>query len=174
MKTLIITLTLALGLTFGTMQTAQAQAEAAELKIAVVDIGSIFQQLPQRQEISEMLQEEFRERIQQVQAAEEELAEQQERLQRDESIMSEEELEEASRDFQMQVMEHRQRGEALQEEMQERQQEERNRLLNRMGEVVRNIAEEEGFDVVLEANGLAYARDGLDISSRVLDIMTDD
>jgi len=162
-----------LSLTFGLVFALSAlPAQAAELKIAVVDVGGIFQQLPQRQEISERLQEEFSGRIQQIQEREQELSEMQERLRRDEAIMSESELEEAARDFQMQVMQHRQQGEELQEAMQRRQQEERNQLLNQMGRIINDIAEAEGYDLVLEANGVAFARQSLDISERVYEQMS--
>ena len=48
-------------------------ASAAEQKIAVVDIASVFQQLPQREKIVKQLKEEFELRIQELQNLEKEI-----------------------------------------------------------------------------------------------------
>ncbi|RUO34673.1 molecular chaperone [Aliidiomarina soli] len=151
-----------------------ATASAQDAKFAVVDVGAVFQQLPEREQISQSLQREFSDRIENMQQREQEIGQLQERIQRDEEIMSEDEYNQAMMDFQQRVQEAQQAGQQLNEEMRRRQGEERDRVLRRMQEVIADIAEEEGYDVVLEANGIAYARDGFDISSRVLDAMGND
>lgn len=153
---------------------ASATASAQDTKFAVVDVGAVFQQLPEREQISQSLQREFSDRIENMQEREQEIGQLQERIQRDEEIMSEDEYNQAMMDFQQRVQEAQQAGQELNEEMRRRQGEERDRVLRRMQEVIAEIAEEEGYDVVLEANGIAFARDGFDISSRVLDAMGND
>ncbi|MBA3988097.1 OmpH family outer membrane protein [Aliidiomarina maris] len=145
---------------------------AAEAKMAVVDVGAVFQQLPEREEISQNLQREFNDRIERMQRRETEIGQLRDRIQRDEEIMSEEEYTQAMMEFQQRVQEAQQSGQQLNEEMRRRQNEERDRVLRRMQEVIADIAEAEGYDVVLEASGIAYARDGFDISSRVLEAMS--
>ncbi|MGX5914341.1 OmpH family outer membrane protein [Aliidiomarina sp. Khilg15.8] len=156
------------GLTLGMSATASAQ----ENKIAVVDVGAIFQQLPQREEISQGLQREFRDRIERMQEAEQELNQLRERIQRDESIMSEDERNQAMAEFQQRAGEAQQRGEELNEEMRRRQNEERDRILRRIQSVIADIASEEGYDLVLEANAIAYAADSYDISEQVIEAMS--
>lgn len=151
-----------------------ATAQADTHKIAVVDVGAIFQQLPQRDEISQNLQREFRERIERMQEREQQINQLRERIQRDEEIMSEQEYAQAMGEFQQRVQEAQQAGGQLDEEMRRRQNEERDRILRRMQEVIADIAESEGYDVVLEASGIAFARESYDISSRVLDAMSND
>lgn len=151
-----------------------AAASAETHKIAVVDVGAIFQQLPQRDEISQNLQREFRERIERMQEREQQINQLRERIQRDEEIMSEQEYMEAMGEFQQRVQEAQQAGAQLDEEMRRRQNEERDRILRQMQEVIAGIAEADGYDVVLEASGIAYARESYDISSRVLDAMSND
>lgn len=168
-KTLVIAAAV-LGLSFGVSNAANAQ----DTKIAVVDVGAVFQQLPDREEISQSLQREFSDRIERMQEREQNIGQMQERIQRDEEIMSEEEYTQAMMEFQQSVQEAQQAGQQLNEEMRRRQGEERDRVLRRMQQVIAEIAESEGYDVVLEANGIAYARDGYDISSRVLDAMSND
>ena len=157
------------GLSLGVSATASAQN-----KMAVVDVGSIFQQLPEREEISQSLQREFSERIERMQQREEQIGQLRDRIQRDEEIMSEDEYNQSMMEFQQRVQEAQQAGQELNEEMRRRQNEERDRVLRRMQEVIAEVAEEEGYDIVLEANGVAYARGSYDISSRVLEAMSND
>lgn len=171
MKNLLKSLFLATALT-GLSLGMSATASAQENKIAVVDVGAIFQQLPQREEISQGLQREFRDRIERMQEREQELNQLRERIQRDESIMSEEERNQAMAEFQQRAGEAQQRGEELNEEMRRRQNEERDRILRRIQNIIADIAREEGYDLVLEANSIAYAADSYDISEQVIEAMS--
>lgn len=170
MKNIIKSLFLATAMT--TM--AMSATATAQEKIAVVDVGSIFQQLPEREEIAQSLQREFSERIERMQQREEEIGQLRERIQRDEEIMSEEEYNQSMMEFQQSVQEAQQAGQQLNEEMRRRQSEERDRVLSRMQEVIAQIAEDEDYDIVFEANGVAYARGSFDISSRVLEVMSNE
>lgn len=62
-----------------------AQAE----KIAVVDMQAVFEQLPQREEVSKTLKTEFGDRVAGVQKMQEELRGMLEKQQRDAALMSE-------------------------------------------------------------------------------------
>lgn len=156
------------------MSLAASTPASAQEKIAVVDVGSIFQQLPEREEISQNLQREFSERVDRMQQHEEEIGQLRDRIQRDEEIMSEDEYNQSMMEFQQRVQEAQQAGQQLNEEMRRRQGEERDRVLRRMQEVIAEVAEAEGYDLVLEANGVAFARSSFDISSRVLEAMSSD
>lgn len=146
----------------------------AQEKMAVVDVGAVFQQLPEREEIAQNLQREFNDRIERMQEREGEIGELRDRIQRDEQIMSEDEYTQSMMEFQQRLQEAQQAGQQLNEEMRRRQAEERDRVLRRMQEVIAQIADAEGYDLVLEASGIAYARDSLDISNRVLEAMSND
>lgn len=159
---------------FSTMALGVSATASAQEKFAVVDVGAVFQQLPEREEISQNLQREFSSRIERMQEREEEIGQLRDRIQRDEEIMSDEEYNQAMMEFQQRVQQAQQAGQELNEEMRRRQNEERDRVLRRMQQVIAEIAETEGYDLVLEANGIAYARDGFDISGRVLEAMSND
>lgn len=167
-KSLVLAVALT-GMSLGVSVTASAQD-----KIAVVDVGAVFQQLPEREEISQNLQREFSDRIDRMQQREEELGQLRDRIQRDEEIMSEDEYNQSVLQFQQQAQEAQQAGQQLNEEMRRRQNEERDRVLRRMQEVIAEIADSEGYDIVLEASGVAFARDSFDISSTVLEAMSND
>ena len=49
-----------------------------------------------------------------------------------------------------------------------RQMEERNKLLSRIQDAVKKVADSEGYDVVIDANAVAYASNAKDITADVL------
>src|SRR5690554_2935220 len=102
-------------------------AQAAEMKVAVVDVRAVFEQLPQAREIGQTIEMEFQDRVESLRAMEEEMTQMQERLQRDEAIMSEEELQQGAMALQEKYQEYQQRRDALSEQLNRRRTEERNR-----------------------------------------------
>ena len=62
-----------------------------------------------------------------------------------------------------------QKGQPLQQNMQRRSNEEREKLVAMILQAVGTIAEKEGYDMVLNRSSVPYAVDGLDISQQVLD-----
>ena len=46
--------------------------------------------------------------------------------------------------------------------------EERNKLLSRIQDAVKKVASDEGYDVVIDANAVAYAANAKDITADVL------
>jgi outer membrane protein len=151
-----------------------APANADALKVGVVDLGTIFESIPQSERISGRLEREFGDRISDVQQLERSLETRQRELQRDEDIMSEADLQAAVQDFQRRVQELQQRSERLGNELQRRQREEQNRLISQVQERVSRLAEDRGLDLVLDASGgVVYARESLDLSRSVIEIMRD-
>lgn len=149
-------------------------AQAAQMKVAVVDVRAVFEQLPQAREIGQTIEMEFQDRVERLRAMEQEMTEMQERLQRDEAIMSESELQQSAMALQERYQEYQQRREALSEQLNRRRNEERNRVLGQIQQVVNDIAEADGYDLVLEAGNLAFAKNSLNITNRVVQRMTRD
>ncbi|RUO44351.1 molecular chaperone [Aliidiomarina taiwanensis] len=172
MKSLLISLALAMTVAMATVPAAHAQS--AGVKIAVVDVRAVFEQLPQSREIAETIEMEFKERAERLREMETSMTEQQERLQRDEAIMSEEEIQQAALQLQQQFQEYQERREALSEQLNRRRNEERNRVLGQIQQVVNDIADSEDFDLVIEAGNVAFAKSSLNITNRVIERMTRD
>lgn len=144
-----------------------AAAQATD-KIAVVNVSSIFQQFPQRAMVAKQLENEFKGRATELQSMESDLQNNIQRLQRDGSIMKASErsaLEKA-------VMEQREtfssQAQIFEQDNRRRQTEERNKILNRIQDAVKSVATKEGYDVVIDANAVAYVSDTKDITSDVL------
>lgn len=145
-----------------------AGAAEAEQKIGVVDMMSIFQQLPQREQISKELQDEFQDRFEEMRQLEQKVMELRQKQERDAAIMSEEEKTKLSRQLEQLIAEAQLKSKALQEDTRRRQQEERNELLGKVQQAINSVAQAEGYDLVLESNAVAFMKADNDLSDEVV------
>ena len=149
-----------------------AGAAQAQQKIGVVDMMNVFQQLPQREQISEKLQNEFQDRFEEMRQLEQKVQELRQKQERDASIMSEAEKTQLARELEQTISQAQLKSKALQEDTRARQNEERNKLLAKVQGVITDVAEEEGYDVVLQRNAVAYMKAGNDLSDEVVEKMS--
>ncbi len=145
-----------------------AQAE----KIAVVDMQAVFEQLPQREEVSKTLKTEFGDRVAGVQKMQEELRGMLEKQQRDAALMSETQKTEMLRKMESLKAELQLKGKALDEDMRRRNGEEQNKLLVKVQKAISAIAEKEQYDVVLQRGAVIYVKPASDISSKVVEALS--
>ncbi|RTE87002.1 MULTISPECIES: OmpH family outer membrane protein [Gammaproteobacteria] len=149
-----------------------ANAQSAPLKVAVVDVRAVFEQLPQSREIGTIIEREFQDRAERLRQMEEDMTTLQETMQRDEAIMSDEEKESSMAELQTTYEEYQQRREELTQQLNRRRTEERNRVLGQIQQVINDMAVAGDYDMVIEAGNLAFAKDSLDITNRVIERMT--
>ncbi|MEX1222088.1 MAG: OmpH family outer membrane protein [Idiomarina sp.] len=147
-------------------------AAQAQQRIGVVDVMRVFQELPQREQIAEQLQGEFQERFEEMRRIETRVNELRTKQQRDASIMSDAEKTQVDRELETLAAEAQLKGKALNEDTRRRQNEERNRLLMEVQQVIDKIAKDEGYDIVLQSNAVAYISDASDLSDEVIEAMT--
>jgi len=147
-------------------------AAQAQQKIGVVDVMRIFQELPQREQISQKLQGEFQERFEDMQRIETRVEELRAKQQRDASIMSESERTQIERELETLAAEAQLKGKALNEDTRRRQNEERNRLLGQVQAVVEEVATEGNYDIVLQSNAVAFIKSEADLSDEVIEKMS--
>ncbi len=145
-----------------------AQAE----KIAVVDMQAVFEQLPQREEVSKTLKTEFGDRVAGVQKMQEELRGMLEKQQRDAALMSETQKTDMLRQMESLKAELQLKGKALDEDMRRRNGEEQNKLLVKVQKAISEIAEKEKYDVVLQRGAVIYVKPESDISSKVVEVLS--
>ncbi|MCG9719801.1 OmpH family outer membrane protein [Shewanella sp. Isolate7] len=145
-----------------------AQAE----KIAVVDMQAVFEQLPQREEVSKTLKTEFGDRVAGVQKMQDELRGMLEKQQRDAALMSETQKTEMLRKMESLKAELQLKGKALDEDMRRRNGEEQNKLLVKVQKAISTIAEKEQYDVVLQRGAVIYVKPTSDISSKVVEALS--
>ncbi|UJF23564.1 OmpH family outer membrane protein [Shewanella sp. OMA3-2] len=140
--------------------------------IAVVDMGEVFEQLPQREQISKSLKAEFGDRVAQVQKMQEEMRSLVEKQQRDGALMSETQKTEMVRKMESLKSEFQLKGKALDEDMRRRQGEEQNKLLVQVQKAINTIAEKEKYDMVLQRGAVIFVKPDADISAKVVEALS--
>ncbi|ACX89089.1 molecular chaperone Skp [Pectobacterium parmentieri] len=146
---------------------ASASVQAAD-KIAVVNVSSIFQQLPQRETVGKQLENEFKGRASELQSMENDLQGKMQKLQRDGSTMKASERSKMEKDVMAQREQFSTKAQAFEQDNRRRQGEERNKILSRIQDAVKAVATKEGYDVVIDANAVAYVANAKDITADVL------
>ncbi|AOR64335.1 molecular chaperone Skp [Pectobacterium wasabiae] len=146
---------------------ASASVQAAD-KIAVVNVSSIFQQLPQRETVGKQLENEFKGRASELQSMENDLQGKMQKLQRDGSTMKASERSKMEKDVMAQREQFSTKAQAFEQDNRRRQAEERNKILSRIQDAVKAVATKEGYDVVIDANAVAYVANAKDITADVL------
>ncbi|CAJ0999448.1 Chaperone protein Skp [Sodalis praecaptivus] len=152
-----------LGLALATSTVAQAAD-----KIAVVNVSRIFQQSPQRAVVAKQLENEFKGRATELQSMERDLQTKMQRLQREGSTMKASERSSLEKSVMAQRETFSTKAQAFEQDNRRRQTEERNKILSRIQDAVKSVATKEGYDVVIDANAVAYASNAKDITADVL------
>ncbi|WP_413737238.1 molecular chaperone Skp [Sodalis sp. RH21] len=146
---------------------ASASVQAAD-KIAVVNIANIFQQSPQRAVVAKQLENEFKGRATDLQSQERDLQTKMQRLQRDGSTMKAADRSRLEKEVMAQREDFSGKAQAFEQDNRRRQGEERNKILSRIQDAVKAVATKQGYDIVIDANAVAYAGSSNDITADVL------
>ena len=141
-------------------------------KIAVVDMGAVFEQLPQREAVAKTLKAEFGDRMAEFQKKQEELRGMLEKQQRDGALMSDAQKTELVRNMESLKADLQLKGKALDEDTRRRQGEEQNKLLVQVQKAINTIAEKEKYDMVLQRGAVIYVKPDADISGKVVEALS--
>ena len=141
-------------------------AQAAD-KIAIVNMGNLFQQVAQKTGVSATLENEFKGRASELQRMEGDLQSKMQRLQRDGSTMKASERSKLEKDVMSQRQTFSQIAQAFEQDRQRRSNEERGKLVTRIQSAVKAVAADQSIDLVVDANAVAFN------SSDVKDIIAD-
>ncbi|MFC3121900.1 OmpH family outer membrane protein [Agaribacter flavus] len=143
-------------------------ANAAD-KVGIVDVQRIIQSLPQIAAIEQSINEEFKDQRQEIQKLQSDGNFMVEKLQRESATMSEEEKTKLQQQIQELGQQLQQKAQPLQQNIQARTNEERQKLFGLIQQAINGIATEEGYDIILNAGSVPFAKPEFDISSKVLD-----
>lgn len=144
-----------------------ASVQAAD-KIAVVNVASIFQQLPQRETVAKQLENEFKGCASELQKMEIDLQTKMQKLQRDGSTMKASDRSKSENDLMAQREQFSNKAQAFEQDNRRRQMEERNKILSRIQDAIKSVASKDGYDIVIDANAVAYVGNAKDITADVL------
>jgi len=146
-----------------------SSAVFAEQKIGAVNVQGIFQAMPQAASIQESIAAEFKDKTEEVNRLEKDIKYYLEKNQRDAATMSAKEKTELEGKIIALREEYTGKAQPLQQEIQKRLQEEQNKLLGIIKQGIDAVASKEKYDVILNANSVAYINPDNDISKLVLD-----
>ena len=146
-----------------------SSAVFAEQKIGAVNVQGIFQAMPQAANIQESIAAEFKDKTEEVSRLEKDIKYYLEKNQRDAATMSTKEKTELEGKIIALREEYTVKAQPLQKEIQARLQEEQNKLLGLIKQGIDSVAAKEKYDVILNANSVAYINPESDISKLVLD-----
>ena len=140
---------------------------AAAESIAVIDVQRIVGQLPQTQTMMQTLNEEFAAPREELKKLESDIKFNVEKFQRESMTMSQEEQDTLKAKIEGMQREAQAKVQPLQQRMQQRQAEERNKILALVKQAVEAVAKEDKIDLVLQAQSVAFVTPSMDISDKV-------
>ena len=153
--------------------TAVTGVALAESKIGFVNAGRVTSEAPQAEAARGSLEEEFGPRDRAISEERDALRELEQRLNRDGAVMSEDEQQRLQRDLVARQRELRRAEEEFREDFNMRRNEELGRLQRRIVDTINDLAESEGFDLIV-SEGVIFASDRVDVTDRVLERLQQD
>jgi len=136
-------------------------------KIGIVNLEQALFNSEAAQGVQAELQAELSSDEQRAQALQQELVALQERFQQDEAIMSEAEIRQMNADAQEKQLQLQLISERVQQVFQEKNQEFIEGMRPTLTNAISDVVAEGGYDLVLNASGVAYSDPVLDITARV-------
>lgn len=146
-----------------------ANSALAAQKLGIVDIQAVMQSLPQAAKMVEALKEEFKDDGAEIAQLEKDIKYYQEKKTRDSALMAKKEIEELDKQIMDLFKTYKEKGQALQQKSQARQNEETSKLLALVKQAIDNIAAKEKFDLILRAETATFVTPELDISTEVIE-----
>lgn len=141
-------------------------AQADDLKVGVVSTEVILRDSPAAQAASKRLEQEFSKRNKDIEAAGKRLKTDIERFEKNAGTMNDQERIRKQRDLQDRDRDFQRRQRELREDFNQRRNEELQKLLRQANTVIKNIAQREKYDLILQE--AIYVNPKIDITDQVL------
>jgi outer membrane protein len=145
--------------------------QAAELKVGYVDTQRIFRDAPLAQKAGKKLEGEFSKRDQELQRMAKQLQGMQEALEKNAVTMSENERRNKEKEFGDLSREFQRRQREFREDLNLRQNEENAAVIEKANRAIKQIAESDKFDLILQ--DVVWVSPRLDITERVIKALSD-
>lgn len=145
-----------------------ASAVQAADNVAVVNVGDIFQQLPERDKVAKQLESEFKGRATELQSMEKDLQTKMERLQRDGKNMKASDRTKLEKEVMDKRAQFASKAQSFEQDNRRRQAEERGKIFKKIQSAVKTVANKKGYNVVVDSNAAIYADSANDITAEVL------
>ena len=143
---------------------------AAEMRIGVVNANQIVEQSPQYDAVRKSLEAEFKRRDNDLVAKQKQIKTLEDKLARDGAVMSAAEVKRLEQDIRSRRRKIKSMSDEFREDLNIRRNEEFNKLLRKVSEVVHQIGEKENIDLIL-SEGVVYASKRVNLTEKVLNML---
>lgn len=140
---------------------------AQDTKIGIINLEQALFNSESARVVQEELQSEFSGDERRAQTLQEELVALQQKFQQDEAIMSESEIRQMNADAQEKQLQLQLISERVQQALQQKNQQFVESMRGTLTEAITDVVAEGGYDLILNATGVAYAAPVLDITPKV-------
>ena len=151
----------------GIAAVAPAQAQAAGLRIAVVNYGQLLQESPQAKAAVASLRAEFAPKQRTLQTEATQLKAKEDTLKKNEATMTQDQRDQAELDLRERYQDLARKQSEIQDDVNTRRNELMSQLQRTLVQVVQSYAKQQRYDLVL-ADGVIYADNALDITPAIL------
>ncbi|WFB49180.1 OmpH family outer membrane protein [Vibrio coralliilyticus] len=142
-------------------------AEAAQ-KIGYINTAQVFQALPQREVVLQKMQEEFKDKADELKSIQAEAKTKIEKLQRDGELLGQEEVEKLRVEVAQLDSKYKIKAQALEKASARREAQEKQKLFKVIQDAVKKVAEKEGYDIVIDIQTMQYGKPEYNISEQVI------
>jgi outer membrane protein len=139
---------------------------AAELKIGFVNVPKVLEKAPQAESAKKRLEKEFSPRDKSLVSQQKEIQTLEEKMTKDAAVMSESERRNLEKDVANKQREAKRAQQEFSEDFNLRRNEELGKLQRKIVEVIRALAKEDGYDLLL-TDGVIFAAEQLDVTAQV-------
>lgn len=139
---------------------------AAELKIGFVNVPKVLEKAPQAESAKKRLEKEFSPRDKALVAQQKEIQTLEEKMTKDAAVMSESERRNLEKDLGAKQREAKRAQQEFSEDFNMRRNEELGKLQRKIVEVIRALAKEDSYDLLL-TDGVIFAGEQLDVTAQV-------
>ena len=150
-----------------------AFADSHEPKLAVLDVPKILKASPQMEATANHLKKEFKPRQDKIVALQKSLQENQAKMKRDTAVMSQGDLRKLGDKINNDQRDLRRLEEDYMADARAAQKEAMSKIIKKINELVKKVAEKGQYDLVLQKEYVAYADDKIDITDQVIKTLRD-
>jgi len=140
----------------------------AAQKVGYVNVVKVMQNMPQRESIRAALKAEFKDRIDAARSLEAKIKEKEVTLNRDRELLGASGAVKLEREIISLRSDLKHEADAINEDTRIRQTEEQKKLMMLIHEKAIKVAKSEGYDIVVKASSLMFAKPEHDLSAKVL------
>lgn len=145
-----------------------AQAAEAAQKVGYINTAQVFQALPQRDVVLQKMQDEFKDKAAELQSIQAEAKTKIEKLKRDSELMSESDVEKLRIEIGQLDSKYKIKAQALDQASKRREAQEKQKLFKVIQDAVQKVAEQEGYDMIIDVSAMQYGKPEYNISEQVI------